>query len=1096
MQDSIQNDMVFAESRAVFSDIFHSISEGIIYANAKGKILAINRAMESITQMSQEQLIGKNGLFLAKKLLSAKNASIALPFIANILLNRDFQPIEIEYADKVLEITAKRNKDQNRIIGILRDITQRKQAEEALRKSENRFKKVFDMLPIGLWIADENGKLMQGNPAGVKIWGMEPKVGQNEYGVFKARRLPSQQEIAPDDWALAHTINESQTIVDELLEIDAFDGKKKIILNYTAPLLDSTGKVEGAIVVNQDITERKQAEEESRVLEDIVRKSGDFIGVADPEGKAFFVNPAGKEMLGLYKEKEETQTKIEDYFFPEDLEFFRNKILPTLMNQGYWSGEFRFRHFKTGEPVFVYYDLFLTLDPSTGRVQNLSTISRNITERKQAEKNLKESEEKYRSLFNKMMNAFALHEMIFDETGEAIDYKFLEVNPAWEKIVGIKAESVIGKRIKEIMPNIEDSWIQCYGKVAKTGISEAFEDYNAATHKYYQVYAYCPSYGKFAAIFNDITERKKAEEALRKSEERFQKMLGVVPDMISIHSPEMDILYSNWQGFAKIPDNKQIVNTKCYKTYRNHDHVCPDCNAKSVLETRKPFQRESQLPDGRWIDLRVIPFLDKDENVEMFMEWVRDITEHHNALEDLKRIEWMLSKSSESIKRNQNPFYGDLSELNTKRLILDSVGKNVLENIADDFLRLLETSSAVYERNGDYALGIFASSWCRYMDQASRALCDTQDNKEALNSGKWLCHDCCWKEASKQAIQSGQAVDIECTGGIRLYALPIFAGNEIIGAINFGYGDPPLEQEKIIELAEKYKVPSAELMNIARQYESRPPYIIDMAKKRLQASANLIGEIVSRKNAQKELLKLNEDLEQRVQDRTAQLEASNKELEAFSYSISHDLRAPLRHICGFIELLNQDFHEALPKEAQHYLDVVSRAAKQMSTLIDELLKFSRTGRQELQRSHISMTKLVNEILEEVKLNTQERDISWKLQELPQVLGDYSLLKQVWINLIDNAVKYTSKIKKAEISIGFEEEESRNVFFIKDNGVGFDMKYVDKIFGVFQRLHSDKEFEGIGIGLANVQRIIHKHLGEVWTQSIPNHETIFYFSLPK
>lgn len=633
MQDSILNDMVFAENEAVFGDIFNSISEGIVYANNKGKILAINKAMEAITQLGQDELIGKNVLFLAKKLLSAKNASIALPFIANILLNRDFQPIEIEYADKVLEITAKRNKDHNRIIGILRDITQRnkaeealkssysllaiagetalfggwtvdletnictwsdavadiheaprgyaplveeginfyapewkakikqvynacvqegtpydedleiisqkgkrvwvrtigkavkndqgkiikiqgsfqditerKQAEEALRKSENRFKKIFDMLPIGLWIADENGKLAQGNPAGVKIWGMEPKVGQNEYGVFKARRLPSQQEIAPEDWALAHTINEGKTIVDELLEIDAFDGKKKIILNYTAPLLDSTGKVEGAIVVNQDVTERKLAEEEIK--------------------------------------------------------------------------------------------------------------------------------------------------------------------------------------------------------------------------------------------------------------------------------------------------------------------------------------------------------------------------------------------------------------------------------------------------------------------------------------------------------------------------------------------------------------------------------------------------------------KLNEDLEQRVQDRTAQLEASNKELEAFSYSISHDLRAPLRHICGFIELLNQDFHQDLPEEAKHYMDIVSHASKQMSTLIDELLKFSRTGRQELQHSHISMTKLVNEILEEVIMNTQERNISWKIQELPQVLGDYSLLKQVWINLIDNAVKYTSKTKQAEISIGFRDEKSKYVFHIKDNGVGFDMKYAHKLFGVFQRLHSDKEFEGIGIGLANVQRIIHKHLGEVWTQSTPNHETIFYFSLPK
>jgi len=456
----------------------------------------------------------------------------------------------------------------------------------------------------------------------------------------------------------------------------------------------------------------------------------------------------------------------------------------------------------------------------------------------------------------------------------------------------------------------------------------------------------------------------------------------------------------------------------------------------------------------------------------------------------------MLSKKSTAVKSELTPLYGDLSQLNTNRLILDAVGKNVLKDIANDFLKLLETSSAIYEKNGDYALGLFSSGWCRFLDQASRELCDTNDNREAMECGKWLCHDSCWKEASQPAMESGQPVDIECKGGIHLYALPIIAGNEVIGAINFGYGDPPQDKDKLSELAEIYKVPLNKLINRAKEYESRPPYIIETAKDRLQVSANLIGEIVSRKNTEQEILKLNNELEQRVIERTAQLEASNKELEAFSYSVSHDLRSPLRHINGYVDLLNKNFREELPEKAQYYLATITDSATQMGTLIDELLQFSRTGRQELRKAKLEMNELVKEVVERLKKDTEKREINWKVEELPQVFGDYSLLKQVCINLLDNAVKFSRNEKPAEISIGYKEEEKNFIFYICDNGVGFNMKYVHKLFGVFQRLHFVSEFEGTGIGLANVQRIIHKHNGKVWAEAEPGKGATFFFSLPK
>jgi PAS domain S-box-containing protein len=241
---------------------------------------------------------------------------------------------------------------------------------------------------------------------------------------------------------------------------------------------------------------------------------------------------------------------------------------------------------------------------------------------------------------------------------------------------------------------------------------------------------------------------------------------------------------------------------------------------------------------------------------------------------------------------------------------------------------------------------------------------------------------------------------------------------------------------------------------------------------------------------------LNQELEHRVQERTGQLHATIKELEAFSYSVSHDLRAPLRAIDGFSKLLYEDYYAQLDPEGRRIIDVIRNSTMRMGHLIDGLLAFSRLGRQTMGSSEVDMGELAREAFNEVAAGETERPIELKIMELPPVVGDRVLMRQVFVNLISNALKFTRNSHPAIIEIGWKPGGDQNVFYVRDNGVGFDMQYVGKLFGVFQRLHGVNEFEGTGLGLAIVQRIIHKHGGRVWAEGAVGEGATIFFAMPK
>ncbi len=766
-----------------------------------------------------------------------------------------------------------------------------------------------------------------------------------------------------------------------------------------------------------------------------------------------------------------------------------------------------------------------------GQVVRFTGIVLDITARKQAQAEIRESETRYRNLFENMVEGYAYCQMIFAE-GQAQDWIYLDVNLAFGTLTGLK--DVVGKRASEIIPGIrqkDPNLLEVYSRVATTGNLEQFESYIESWQMWVSATVYCPKPGYFVTMFDKITERKQAEAALLEGQNIMRAWLNAIQESALLLDLDGTILVANETVSRRLRGAvEEIVGLSMYDLVPEHTAHVRRTHVAEVIQSGQPARFEDER-FGRLIDNTIYPVFDADRRVKYLAVLGNDITERRQAEEQLNYqtavLITLLNSPQETVALLDTA--GKVLHINEKGAARfgmspqEMVGQNIYELLPEPVASERKRIIAEIMRTGQYANFEDQREGLYFMNSIYAV--DEPQTGELLGVASFAKDITKRKQAEAEVRQLN--VELEQRVAERTSELSDLYNNAPCGyhsldstGLFLRINDTELtwlgyNREEIVgkmKAADLFTAASVETFN-----HNFPVFIergwlenleLDMIRKDgsilpVLLSATAVtdenGRFLMSRSTMIDYTGLKQS-ETALRQSQAKLQTANKELEAFAYSVSHDLRAPLRGIDGWSLALLEDYYEQLDETARQYLDRVRGEAQRMGRLIDDMLQLSRITRAEMRYAPVNLTNLASTVANRLQEENPERQVNVIIQPNLTTHGDAALLEIALNNLLGNAFKFSSQRAEAQVEFGSlplassTPEKKSPVFFVRDNGAGFDMAYASKLFGAFQRMHKASDFPGSGIGLAIVQRIIHRHGGQVWAEAQVDRGATFYFTL--